>query len=189
MFVEDGLNFIISSHNACISLVRNQVKLYFFPDSVHFCQHGFDVKLFGSLLPNLHASITMFKQTNFENFIECEFWIRGVNVLSDEFRNFCPVSFFHTVFPESDHEGQFWFELFHVVFDSLTDGSDVGHGLVLEVLVGVDDVPEAFLNKLFSSVGINGLELVVHPHCDICVPPVNNGPESKVRRKLFCDLL
>jgi hypothetical protein len=131
----------------------------------------------------------MFEKTDLKYFFEGEFRVGWIDRLPDQLLNFCPMPVFHTVSPEGDHERELRLEIFHVVLDSLTDRCNMRHGLILEVLVGVDDVPETFFNKFFSSVGVNGLELVVHPDRNVSVPSVYNGPEGVVRSEVFNDLL
>jgi hypothetical protein len=99
------------------------------------------------------------------------------------------MPFLHTVSSEGDHERELGLEIFHVVLDSLSNGGNMRHGLILEIFVGIDNVPETFLNKLFSGVSINRLELIVHPYCNVSVPSVDNGPECVVRCEVLNDLL
>lgn len=131
----------------------------------------------------------MFEKTDLKYLLKSEFRVSWIDWLPDQLLNFCPMPFLHTVSSEGDHERELGLEIFHVVFDSLSDGGNMRHGLILEILVGIDDVPEAFFNKLFSSISINGLELIVHPDCNVSVPSVYNGPERVVRCEVLNDLL
>jgi hypothetical protein len=47
------------------------------------------------------------------------------------------------------------------------------HGLILEILIGIDDIPKTLLNKLFRGIRINRLELIIHPHSNISIPPID----------------
>ncbi len=127
----------------------------------------------------------MFQQPQFEYFIECEICFCRIDICVDKFRDLRPMAFLHAVLPQRDHQRQLRPELLHVILHSLTDHSNVRHRLVLEVLIRVNDIPETFLNKLLCCIGVNCLELVVHPHLDVSVPTVDDRPQRVVRCELF----
>jgi hypothetical protein len=131
----------------------------------------------------------MFEKTNFDNFLKSKLRIGGVNALSNEFLYFGPMSLFHAIFSKGHHEWKLGLEIFHIILYGLSDRSDMGHGLVLKVLVCIDNVPKTFFNKLFRSVGIDGLELIVHPNSDISVPSVDDRPQCIIWGKILSDLL
>jgi hypothetical protein len=99
------------------------------------------------------------------------------------------MSFFHSIFSEGNHEWKFGSELFHIALDCLADDGYVRHSLILEILVGIDNISEAFLNKFLCGVSVDSLELVIHPYFNISIPSVDNGPQGVIRCEILDDLL
>ena len=97
------------------------------------------------------------------------------------------MSLFHSIFSQSNHKRQIWLKFLHLLPDLLSNGYYLVHGSIFEIFISSDDAPKTFLDKLLSCIGIDLIELIVHPYIYICVPSVDDGPEGVIRGKFFGD--
>lgn len=67
MFVECGLDIVVSSDDKGVSFVRSQVELYFLPDRPHLAQHCLNVVLFAGFLAYFNTRVDMVKEFKFQN--------------------------------------------------------------------------------------------------------------------------
>jgi hypothetical protein len=187
MLIEHGLYFIITPHDEGVSLVRGQIEGDSLPDSPHFLEHGLNVVLLGSLLPDLNAGIDMVHEPKAHYLLEGEVFGCRVDLHPSQPAHFCPVPLLHALFPEGDHQWQFGLERVHLVFHLLSDIHNLRHGAILEVLVSSDNAPEALLHEFLCGIGVNLEELMVVPGVDVSVPSVDDRPKGVVGGELLGD--
>jgi hypothetical protein len=97
MFIESGLYFVVSSHNAGAAFVWSEIEFNFVPNAIHFVEHAFDVVLFGGFLSDFDTGVRVFEESDFEYFLEGEFRVSGVDGLANKFLHLGPMSVFHTI--------------------------------------------------------------------------------------------
>lgn len=80
VFVENGLDLVVSPDNEGIGLVGREVKVYAVPYLPHLLQHCLDVVLLGGLLADLHAGIDVLDQSHVQNLSKGEAFFMRIDL-------------------------------------------------------------------------------------------------------------